>query len=86
MTQLGCSNFRAFANTGVAIIHRHDSLVNARHVSPTFGISINREIMKRLMPELGFQYYAGYGKAVFIPAVNYVLFLYSLTLKLAYRF
>ncbi|MFK3617558.1 outer membrane beta-barrel protein [Coxiella burnetii] len=86
MAQLGESGFRGFANAGASFTHRNDLLVKGAHICPTFGVGINYVFIKRIMLEMGFQYYAGYGKAVINPGVNYVPFLYALTLKLAYRF
>jgi len=86
MVQIAKTGIRGFASAGAALIHRHDALVNTGHIDPTFGVGLNYIFACRVMAEVGFQYYAGYGKAVLRPAINYIPFLYSIHLKVAYRF
>ncbi|WP_423063143.1 hypothetical protein [Candidiatus Paracoxiella cheracis] len=85
MVQIARTGIRGFANAGGALIHRNDLLVNTTHVDPTFGVGLNYVFPCQIMLEFGFQYYAGYGKAVLRPAINYIPFLYSVHLKIAYR-
>lgn len=85
MVQVANTGIRGFASAGAALIHRHDALINTGHICPTFGVGMNYVFIYNLMLEVGFQYYAGYGKAVLRPAINYIPFLYSIHLKLAYR-
>lgn len=86
MVQIEHTGIRGFANAGGAVVHRHDILVDTSHICPTFGVGLNYVLVQHLLMELGFQYYAGFDKADVTPAVNYIPFLYSVTLKLAYRF
>lgn len=86
MAQVQGTGLRGFANAGPAVIHRHDALAQSGHIAPTFGVGIDYVIEKRYMLELLFQYYAGYGKAVLKPAINYIPFLYTLHIKIMYRF
>jgi len=85
MVQIAHTGLRGFATAGPALIHRHDALVNTGHIDPTFGVGLNYVVLNRLMIEIAFQYYAGFGKAVLRPAINYIPFLYTVHLKLAYR-
>lgn len=86
MATIGHTSVRGFATAGPALVHRHDSLTVSQHICPTFGVGLNGVVSKRLMLELAFQYYAGYGKAVLVPAVNYIPFLYAVTLKTIFLF
>lgn len=86
MVPIGHSHLRGFANAGAGLIHRRDVLVDTAHVGPTFGIGLNEIFLSRLMLELAFQYYAGFGKATFEPAFNFIPFLNTVHLKLSYRF
>ena|SRR3990167_4222918 len=85
MVQMGSTGLRGFANAGGALVRRRDDLAHNIHVTPTFGVGVNYVFPSELMFEVGFQYYAGYGKAVVSPAANYMPFLYSVHAKLAYR-
>lgn len=86
MVQVNHTGLRGFANAGGALIHRQDQLVDVGHISPTFGIGLDYVLSKRVMLELAFQYYAGFGKAVLKPVINYIPFLYTVHLKLGFRF
>lgn len=85
MVQIARTGIRGFANAGGALVHRQDELVNAGRICPTFGVGLNYVIAQRVLFELAFQYYAGFGKATLTPAVSYTPFLYSFTAKLGYR-
>ncbi len=85
MVQIARTGIRGFANAGGALVHRQDELVDAGRITPTFGVGLNYVLAQRVFLELGFQYYAGFGKATLTPAVNYTPFLYSVTAKLGYR-
>ena len=86
MVQVARTGIRGFANAGGALVHRQDALVDVGHICPTFGIGLNYVFVQRILFEVGFQYYAGFGKAVLTPVINYIPFLYSVTAKVAYRF
>ena len=79
-------NLRGFSSMGVSLIRRHDVLSSTNHLCPTFGAGMSYFFKRHIMAELAFQYYAGYGKAVIRPAINYIPFLYTVHLKLGYRF
>ena len=85
MVQMGSTGLRGFATAGATLTHRHDTLTNVYHVNPTFGIGTNYVFPSRILLEIAFQYYAGYGKATLRPAIDYIPFLYSITARLAYR-
>ncbi len=86
MVEINDTGIRAFANAGGALIHRHDALAENGHIGPTFGIGMGYVLIQRVMLELAFQYYAGYGKVVLEPAINYIPFLYTVHFKIGYRF
>lgn len=77
---------RAYSSVGIADVHRYDVLVNRWRVSPSFGFGLNYNINPRVMVELGTNYTGGYGQSELTPSNDYVPFLYSVFLRLAYRF
>ena len=58
---------------------------DTRRDSVTFGVGFVYNISEHIMTELGVNYTAGYGESELNPAQDYVPFLYSGFLKLAYR-
>lgn len=82
------STVRGYANAGVAAVHRHDLDTPVDHwrASPTFGVGLNYNFTQRIMAELGANYTGGYGESELTPASDYIPFLYSVFLRLAYRF
>ena len=79
------TKMRVFSSAGVANIHRQDIMVKDWRVSPSFGLGFNYQISEHLMGELGGNYVAGYGESQLNPADSYFPFLYSVSLRLAYR-
>jgi hypothetical protein len=77
---------RAYASAGPAFIHRWDELNNNRRVTPTFGLGVNYNINSHIMTELAGNYTAGYGESELNPSEDYMPFLYSVFLRIAYRF
>ena len=86
MTQLSTTPFRAFASAGIDFTYRYDVLADTIRIAPTFGVGINYLATEHFMLEFAFQYIAGYDKSSVTPAVDYIPFLYSLGLKVAYRY
>lgn len=80
------TNFRVYSSLGPAGIHRKDALNNVWRLSPNFGAGINYNFTPHIMGELGASYTAGYGETELSPAQDYLPFLYSVFLRLAYRF
>ncbi len=76
---------RLYSSFGAAEIHRWDDMTENRRYSPTFGLGFNYNVSEHIMAELGSNYTAGFGKSELNPAKDYVPFLYSGFLKLAYR-
>lgn len=76
---------RLYSSFGAAEIHRWDDMNENRRYSPTFGLGLNYHVSEHIMVELGANYTAGYGESELNPARDYVPFLYSGFLKLAYR-
>lgn len=82
------STVRIYSNAGVAAVHRHDLDTPVDHwrASPTFGVGLNYNFTARVMAELGANYTGGYGESELTPANDYIPFLYSVFLRVAYRF
>lgn len=77
---------RIYSSAGAAETHRYDELTNHWHLGPTFGAGVNYNISEHLMAELGGSYTGGYGESELNPTQDYFPFLYSVFLRLAYRF
>ena len=86
MVPIAHTHWRGFANAGAALTHRGDPLVSAAHIVPTFGVGVNYVFHLRYFLEFAFQYYAGFGKATFRPALDYIPFLYTVHAKIGFRF
>lgn len=78
--------FRIFSAAGVAAVHRDDYFKKDWLVSPSFSVGLNYALSQQLMLEFAGNYTAGYGDARPIPSDSYYPFLYSGSLRLAYRF
>ena len=85
MFYLPHTTIRAYSSVGAAEVHRSDIIVNRWHLSPTFGIGFNYNFTEHGMIEIGFNYIAGYGVSELKPVNDYMPFLYSGFIKLAYR-
>ncbi|MDR3491214.1 MAG: hypothetical protein P4M12_04120 [Gammaproteobacteria bacterium] len=77
---------RAYSSAGVAGVHRYDAIKDRWRASPTFGIGLNYNLTEHLLAELGINYTGGYGESEMDPAEDFIPFLYSGFLRLAYRF
>lgn len=75
----------AFAAAGVGFTHRSDPLAKVTRVAPTFGLGFMGNVSERVITELGFEYYIGYGRSEFLPVNDYVPFLFSVYFRLGYR-
>jgi opacity protein-like surface antigen len=80
------STVRAFSSVGAAGVHRDDVIANRWRLSPTFGVGLNYNLSPNVMVEAGINYTGGYGESELDPAEDYIPFLYSGFLRLAYRF
>jgi opacity protein-like surface antigen len=86
MLQIPRTPLKAFSSVGVAGTHRNDILTNHWRVSPTFGVGLDYNLTERTLVELGINYTGGYGESELDPVQDYIPFLYSGFLRLAYRF
>ncbi len=86
MVPLGYSKLKAFSEVGPAYVQRSDVLADKGHVGAGFGVGLDYNITPRWMTELGFQYYTGFGTSELEPVYDYIPFLYTVNLRLAYRF
>ena len=85
MLDIPHTRLRGYSSFGIAEIHRWDDMNDTRRDSVTFGVGFVYNISEHIMTELGVNYTAGYGESELNPAQDYVPFLYSGFLKLAYR-
>ena len=86
MVMVPKTKIRFFSTAGVAEVIRQDQLNEASRVSPTFSVGFNRGVTDRIMVEVGTNYTAGYGESEINPVLDFVPFLYSAFVKLAFRF
>lgn len=80
------TSLRAYSSIGAATVHRYDAVKNIWRVNPSFGAGLNYNLSDHWMTELGMNYTAGYGEAELDPTKDFVPFIYSAFLRLAYRF
>jgi hypothetical protein len=80
------TSVRAFSSFGVAAVHRYDAIKNIWRPEPTFNAGFNYNFTDHWMGEVGINYTAGYGQAELDPTKDFVPFLYSVFLHVAYRF
>lgn len=76
---------KAFSSAGAARVHRKDVIKECWRVSPTFSLGISYDMTEHIIGEIGFNYTGGYGESELDPAEDYVPFLYSGFIHLAYR-
>jgi len=75
----------AFMHAGIAFTHRNDVLANVTRVAPTFGVGFMCNASRRVITELGFEYYVGYGKAERRPVNDFIPFLFAVYFRIGYR-
>lgn len=80
------TEMRVFSSVGGAFVYRHDVINDIFRLCPVFGVGINYNVTPRVMLELGLDYTAGYGESELDPAEDFVPFLYTAFLRVAYRF
>ncbi len=86
MVMIPHTTVHAYSSAGAAEVHRQDMLNDCWQLSPTFGIGFNYNFTDRVMAEIGANYTGGYGESELDPSQDYVPFLYSVFLRLDYRF
>lgn len=84
-----------FAEVGASYVTRTDILTNKDEpgqthrigrISPTFGAGLNVNVSQHILTALEFQYTAGYDQSTETPVYEYIPFIYSVDLHVAYRF
>lgn len=78
--------FRLYSSVGAAQVQREDEVSKNWLIAPTFSVGVNHNVTTNVMSELGVNFTAGYGESELNPAEDYIPFLFSVFLKLAYRF
>lgn len=86
MMDIPSTSLKAYSSAGIANLHREDMLIDEWRVSPTFEMGFIYPIAEHVMAELTGNYTAGFGESQLNPAESYFPFLYSVTVRLAYRF
>lgn len=86
MLDIPKTDLRFFSSAGGAAVNRWDEFVEQWRIAPTFGLGFNTNFTQRLMGEFGFNYTAGYGESEINPSKDYIPFLYSVSVRFAYRF
>lgn len=86
MLVIPTTTIRAYSSLGVAELHRNDEVNDQWVTSPTFGAGFNYNVTPHIMSELGANFTVGRGESELSPAEDYFPFLYSVFLRLAYRF
>jgi hypothetical protein len=86
MVFIPTTTVRVYSSVGVAGVRRYDTLANLWRASPTFGFGLNYNFTPHVMGEFGANYTGGYGESELTPATDFVPFLYSIFMRLAYRF
>lgn len=81
-----CTKARVYSAFGAALTHRSDQLRERNRVTPAFGGGINYLLDPHIMADLGANYTAGYGESELDPSIGYMPFLYSVFLRISYRF
>ena len=82
---LANARINAFMHAGLAFTRRSDVLAKVTRVGPTFGIGFMCNVSRRVITEVGFEYYVGYGKSEERPVDDYIPFLFSVYFRLGYR-
>jgi len=77
---------RVYSGAGVGDVHRNDQLNNHWLFTPSFGAGVNYLPTPHIMAELAANYTAGYGESELNPVEDYIPFLYSVCVKLVYRY
>ena len=80
------TTIKAYSSIGAAALHRKDILTDGWIYTPTFGAGFNTDFTPHIMGEIGANFTAGYAEAQLDPTDVYFPFLYSVFVRLAYRF
>lgn len=78
------TKLKIYSGTGVASVHRKDILKDDSLITPNFVFGANYRIQPQVLAEVGAYFTVGYGEATLQPANEFIPFLYSLMLKVAY--
>lgn len=78
------TKLRLYSGTGVASVHRKDILKDDSLITPNFVFGATYHIQPQVLAEVGAYFTVGYGEANLQPANEFIPFLYSLMLKVAY--
>lgn len=79
------TSIRAFSSAGIAETHRYDKIYDDWKTGPTFSVGLDYNLTEHFMGEIVANYTGGYGESELNPADDFVPFLYSVTMRIAYR-
>lgn len=86
MIDIPKTNWRAFSSAGVAGTHRNDKVTDKWRINPAFALGVNTIYQNRYLIEFGGDYTAGYAESEIDPSQDFVPFLFSAFVRVAYRF
>ena len=80
------TDVRIYSGLGLAEMHRCDEINDHWIGTPTFNAGVNYNFTDHIMGEFGANYTAGKGISELSPVDDYFPFIYSIFLRVAYRF
>lgn len=86
MVPVGHTKLKIFSEIGPSYVQRNDDMANKGHFGGGFGVGADYDFNARWFTELNLNYFTGFGESELKPAYDYVPFLYTLNLRVGYRF
>ncbi len=80
------TSVRVFSALGPAGLHRRDFIEDRWRMSAAFNAGLNYNFTPRIMGEIAFNYTSGFGVSEINPTQDFMPFVYSAFVRLAYRF
>lgn len=80
------TSVRVFSALGPAGLHRRDFIEDRWRMSAAFNAGLNYNFTPRIMGEVAFNYTSGFGVSEINPTQDFMPFVYSAFVRLAYRF
>lgn len=80
------TNVGAFADAGMGIVQRSDFYANVSRITGAFGFGFMVNPVQHLLVQVGFRLYMGYGRSEALPVKDFVPFVYTVHMAVAYRF
>jgi hypothetical protein len=80
------TNLHMFLSIGPAMVHRYDKINNTWLLTPSFSIGFDHPINEDFTLEIMGNYTSGYGETEINPVEDFMPFLYSAGIRIAYHF